>query len=630
MEGENVTPTSGDLPPYATALLNTIAGPESGGKYDVIYGGSRFNDFSDHPRKAVRISSGPNTGKTSSAAGKYQFLGSTWDDQAKKLGLTDFSPASQDKAAWNLAKESYARATGGDLDAVLQSGDPQAIAQVGRVLNPIWTSLPGGIEAGTNTNRFVSAFNSNLGSGNSAASAIEEIAPSAYVDPMVVNVSGETADQPTELAPIQATAEMQPDDAWEGLRSPFVPRDIRQALVDRSGFVPGGTAQGEGMERARRGNPNSPFIPRDMRAEQPQQVAQVQQPATAGQTGQYGIEELYGLIGNKFLPEEYRAQARAMLEMRLQEMQSQREEQTWRARQEYTRQQQEQDPLRQLQIRKAQRELEEGKQQPLINAGSGSIYDPNKKEWLRPPDGNTSGAFRFSGNSVEAQALNGLMESGQLTPDQAQQIAAGKTITGPNGEIIFMTPQGVFGQQQGGEPQRLSGSRPADGIDIFGDGSGTGNAVTPTADTNRGNGMIPLTEPKVTIDEKKAMTFADRMRASGKIISEHGAVGASIKDALASQLPFGVGNFAVSDEYQSVEQARRDFINAQLRRESGAVISQEEFDNANKQYFPQPGDTEDVIKQKERSRQRVIDGMARDAGPTYGNNSGAEDPLGIR
>ncbi|WP_117195125.1 glycoside hydrolase family 24 protein [Rhizobium terrae] len=177
------------LPPYATALLETIAGPESNGNYDVIYGGSRFRDYSDHPRQAIPIRSGPNVGKTSSAAGKYQFIGSTWDDQAKKLGLTDFSPASQDEAAWNLARETYHRKTGQDLDTVLQSDDPEAIANVGRVLNTTWTSLPGGIEAGTNTSRFVSAYNANLErrptqvasldptAGMSGADAIDAIAP---------------------------------------------------------------------------------------------------------------------------------------------------------------------------------------------------------------------------------------------------------------------------------------------------------------------------------------------------------------------------------------------------------------------------------------------------------------------
>ena len=57
---------------------------------------------------------------------------------------------------------------------------------------------------------------------------------------------------------------------------------------------------------------------------------------------------------------------------------------------------------------------------------------------MTPQGGNqpNSGQFRFTGNSVEAQALNGLIDSGQLTPDQAQQLAAGKTVSGPNGEIM--------------------------------------------------------------------------------------------------------------------------------------------------------------------------------------------------
>ncbi|QRI63619.1 hypothetical protein JQ506_22945 [Shinella sp. PSBB067] len=66
-------------------------------------------------------------------------------------------------------------------------------------------------------------------------------------------------------------------------------------------------------------------------------------------------------------------------------------------------------------------------------------------------------------------------------------------------------------------------------------------------------------------------------------------------------------------------------MNAQLRRESGAVISDEEFDNANKQYFPQPGDTKEVLRQKAANRKVVSDAMRRDAGPTYQGIGG--DPL---
>ncbi len=60
---------------------------------------------------------------------------------------------------------------------------------------------------------------------------------------------------------------------------------------------------------------------------------------------------------------------------------------------------------------------------------------------------------------------------------------------------------------------------------------------------------------------------------------------------------------------QRAEQAQRDFLNAVLRKESGAAISASEFNNAAKQYFPQPGDFQDVIAQKRLNRQLAIQGV---------------------
>ncbi|SEE51949.1 hypothetical protein [Bradyrhizobium lablabi] len=132
------------IPAEGRALLDHIAGPESNGNYSVRYGGKTFDGFADHPRVAEPITSGPDVGKTSSAAGRYQFLGSTWDQQAKKLGLKDFSPANQDTAAWDLAQTEYKAKTGQDLLTVLKSGDQAAISAVPGYLSGQWSSLPGG------------------------------------------------------------------------------------------------------------------------------------------------------------------------------------------------------------------------------------------------------------------------------------------------------------------------------------------------------------------------------------------------------------------------------------------------------------------------------------------------------
>ena len=49
-------------------------------------------------------------------------------------------------------------------------------------------------------------------------------------------------------------------------------------------------------------------------------------------------------------------------------------------------------------------------------------------------------------------------------------------------------------------------------------------------------------------------------------------------------------------------QYQRNFINATLREESGAAIAPSEFDSAQKQYFPQAGDSPKILEQKRKNR----------------------------
>jgi len=120
----------------------------------------------------------------------------------------------------------------------------------------------------------------------------------------------------------------------------------------------------------------------------------------------------------------------------------------------------------------------------------------------------------------------------------------------------------------------------------------------------------------------KAAGFTDRMLQSEGILSGvngQGGVqeqGTSAVQTGLSAIP-GVGNYLTSANRQKYEQAKRDFINAQLRRESGAAISPTEFDSANKQYFPTPGDSAEVIQQKAANRRAAIEALGREGGPSY-------------
>jgi muramidase (phage lysozyme) len=134
-------------------FLNTIAGPESTGRYNVLNGGEEFSDLSQHPNRVGK------NGR-STAAGRYQFTKATWDEYSKKLGLTDFSPKSQDRAAWALASDRY-RAGSGGRDLQADTADGKHGDLIARVLNPTWSSLPGGSESQETTEAFSEALRRN-------------------------------------------------------------------------------------------------------------------------------------------------------------------------------------------------------------------------------------------------------------------------------------------------------------------------------------------------------------------------------------------------------------------------------------------------------------------------------------
>ena len=112
--------------------------------------------------------------------------------------------------------------------------------------------------------------------------------------------------------------------------------------------------------------------------------------------------------------------------------------------------------------------------------------------------------------------------------------------------------------------------------------------------------------------QAKAAGFADRIAEASPMLD---IPPPTVGSMILSDVPGG--NFALNPQQQKFFQAERNFINAVLRRESGAVISPDEFSNARKQYIPQPGDSDGVLGQKRRNRETVLRSLSRDAGPSY-------------
>lgn len=122
----------------------------------------------------------------------------------------------------------------------------------------------------------------------------------------------------------------------------------------------------------------------------------------------------------------------------------------------------------------------------------------------------------------------------------------------------------------------------------------------------------------------KAGMFGNRAQEADRIITQlegqYSPAAINTKQALGRTPLLGGGleygaNLALSDPSQKAEQAQRDFVNAVLRLESGAAISQGEFDNARKQYFRQPGDSDAVVAQKAQNRKTAIQGLMNNARP---------------
>ena len=116
------------------AFLKAIADAEGGG-YDFKYGAVkgkrndpwRFSDYSTHP--------GPGFGGVTTAAGMYQINKVTWQDHGeRRMGLTDFTPETQDLIAVSMLRGLGAieKIKTGDIEAGLSLASKQ------------WAALPMG------------------------------------------------------------------------------------------------------------------------------------------------------------------------------------------------------------------------------------------------------------------------------------------------------------------------------------------------------------------------------------------------------------------------------------------------------------------------------------------------------
>lgn len=204
-----------------------------------------------------------------------------------------------------------------------------------------------------------------------------------------------------------------------------------------------------------------------------------------------------------------------------------------------------------------------GERQGLMNAGDGMIYDPNSDEWLTAPNR----AARPPQIETFYDETSGQPYNAQWNAETGSWDRVGG-VKAPSGMSITTNPDGTVSVTQG----------PAGG-------------------------------GKMTEQNSKDMVYAKRAAGALPIIDKMGDALTSAGEAVGGSVP-AVGNYLKSPEYQQAEQAGKEFLQAILRKDTGAAITAQEVNEYGTVYLPRPGDSQQVLAQKKESRRRALEALA--------------------
>jgi len=232
------------------------------------------------------------------------------------------------------------------------------------------------------------------------------------------------------------------------------------------------------------------------------------------------------------------------------------------------------------------------------------------------------------GKLIEISPLTGISTvagTGKLTYQDLGNVVVALD---SSGKEVGRMPKGLSPQG----PVSLQSVETENGVMTFNPRTGQYTPVVAGGQPLMGKGAGKLTE-----SEGAAVTYGMRMNQADSILKPlenaglkdtgkiragvSGTLGATplIGDALArgsdnifNTLPAVLGG--LNEDQQKTVQARVNFVTAVLRKESGASISPTEFATAEKNYFPAPGDSPAIIKQKQDARDMAIKGMKIQAG----------------
>ena len=234
------------------------------------------------------------------------------------------------------------------------------------------------------------------------------------------------------------------------------------------------------------------------------------------------------------------------------------------------------------------------------------------------------GAPFFSGKGVGPSDRRNLMRG------KAEFEKYGKIVT-PGLQDAYSLSLAAVGREQRFSDPRTGAVYTSPGIDATRYGfptlaqlKGTAQAPAPAGDGKPT--ITTLVKPrniKFSGEENKAAGFASRTITASDVTRDLEADPSF--DPASIRMSFGansgvLGNYALSDTEQRYVQAKRDWITAALRKESGAAIPPSEMEEKDRTFFPQPGDKPGVILQKAKAREQEIRSIIAQSGGAFKEN----------
>lgn len=118
---------------------------------------------------------------------------------------------------------------------------------------------------------------------------------------------------------------------------------------------------------------------------------------------------------------------------------------------------------------------------------------------------------------------------------------------------------------------------------------------------------LPYGDTKMTGDQSKAIAYYRRGYGANQALNDPKMTEALTQytDTFAKNFG-GVGRMFQDSDFQVADRAAQEFLAAILRKDTGAQITNQEFELYGPMYLPQPGDKPELIKAKQKAREEAL------------------------